>query len=123
MHKLISTALAAAFAALLAACAAPEPPTPPAAAPGPRTEVLWLGQSAFKITTPAGKVIVTDPWLRANPLTPPAWKQLEAFGRIDVLLVSHGHTDHIADAPALALHYNVPLHAPGDLNMALTTLG
>lgn len=86
-------------------------------------EVTWLGQSAFKITSPGGKVIVTDPWLRANPLTPAAYKEPDAFGRIDVLLVSHGHADHIADAPALAQRYNVPLRAPGDLNMALTTLG
>ena len=42
-----------------------------------KTEVLWLGQSAFRITTPGGKVIVTDPWLKANPLTPPEYKKLE----------------------------------------------
>ena len=36
-----------------------------------KVEVLWLGQSAFKITTPGGKVIVTDPWLLQNPKTPP----------------------------------------------------
>jgi L-ascorbate metabolism protein UlaG (beta-lactamase superfamily) len=66
---------------------------------------------------------VTDPWLRTNPLTPAAYKQLDVFGKIDVLLVSHGHFDHIADAPALAQQYNVPLRAPGDLNQALTTLG
>jgi L-ascorbate metabolism protein UlaG (beta-lactamase superfamily) len=40
-----------------------------------------------------------------------------------VLLVSHGHFDHIADAPALAQQYNVPIRAPGDLNQTLTTLG
>ena len=85
--------------------------------------MLWLGQAAFKITTPGGKVIVTDPWLRTNPLTPAAYKQLDAFGHIDVLLVSHGHFDHVADAPALAQQYNVPLRAPGDLNQTLTTLG
>lgn len=108
----------AAAITLVAGCAAPT--APPAT---PRAEVVWLGQSAFKITTPAGQVIVTDPWLRANPLTPPTFKQLDAFGRIDVLLVSHGHLDHIADAPALARQYNVPLRAPGDLNQTLTTLG
>lgn len=107
-------------AALLAACATP-PAAPTAAAP--RVEVTWLGQAAFRVVSPAGKVILTDPWLRTNPLTPPAFKQLESFGRLDVLLVSHGHFDHIADAPALALQYNVPIRAPGDLNQTLTTLG
>jgi L-ascorbate metabolism protein UlaG (beta-lactamase superfamily) len=110
----------AAATALVAACAVP-PATPTAAAP--RAEVTWLGQAAFRIVTPGGKVILTDPWLRTNPLTPPAFKQLDVFGRVDVLLVSHGHFDHIADAPALALQYNVPIRAPGDLNQTLTTLG
>jgi len=125
MHTLIRTALAVAFVALVSACAAPPAPTAsaPSAAPAARTELVWLGQSAFKITTPGGRVIVTDPWLRTNPLTPPAYKQLDAFGRIDVLLVSHGHFDHVADAPALAQLYNVPIRAPGDLNQTLTSLG
>jgi L-ascorbate metabolism protein UlaG (beta-lactamase superfamily) len=125
MRALIRNAFALAIVALLTACAAPTAPSTTAASPGSTTriEVLWLGQAAFKITTPGGKVIVTDPWLRTNPLTPAAYKQLDTFGRIDVLLVSHGHFDHVADAPALAQQYNVPLRAPGDLNQTLTTLG
>ena len=86
-------------------------------------QVQWLGQSAFRITTPTGKVIVTDPWLKANPLTPPAFKNLEALGKIDVLLVSHGHTDHVADAPELAKINNVPLYGPGDMNANMVALG
>ncbi|WP_157264044.1 metal-dependent hydrolase [Azohydromonas aeria] len=92
-------------------------------APKDRVEVVWLGQSAFKITSPGGKVIVTDPWLQKNPLTPPEYKQLDKFGRIDVLLVSHGHWDHFADAAALAQRYDTPIRAPGGLNQTLTTLG
>jgi L-ascorbate metabolism protein UlaG (beta-lactamase superfamily) len=125
MRTLIRRALVGAIVATLVACAAPGSPVVSAAptAAVARTELVWLGQSAFKITTPGGKVIVTDPWLRTNPLTPANYKQLDAFGRIDVLLVSHGHFDHIADAPALAQQYNVPIRAPGDLNQTLTTLG
>ena len=115
--------LAMTIAAFVSACAGPPVPVASTAAPATRIELVWLGQSAFKITTPGGKVIVTDPWLRTNPLTPPAFKQFDVFGRIDVLLVSHGHFDHVADAPALAQQYNVPLRAPGDLNQTLTTLG
>jgi L-ascorbate metabolism protein UlaG (beta-lactamase superfamily) len=123
MSKFVRAVFAASALAVLAGCA-----TPPATGSAPqaaalRAELVWLGQSAFKITTPAGKVIVTDPWLRTNPITPPQYKQLDVFGHIDVLLVSHGHFDHIADAPALAQQYNVPLRAPGDLNQTLTTLG
>ncbi|MEH3086947.1 MAG: metal-dependent hydrolase [Xylophilus ampelinus] len=83
----------------------------------------WLGQSAFRITTPGGKVIVTDPWLKQNPLTPPQYKNLEALGKVDVLLVTHGHTDHFADAPALALLNDVPMYAPGDMNQTVGVLG
>ena len=86
-------------------------------------KVQWLGQSAFRITTAAGKVIVTDPWLKANPLTPAEFKNLEALGKIDVLLVSHGHTDHVADAPELAKLNNVPMYGPGDMNANMVALG
>lgn len=112
---------AALVAAVVAGCAVPA--AAPAPAPKAGVGVVWLGQAAFRIDTPGGKVIVTDPWLLTNPLTPAAYKRLDAFGRIDVLLASHGHFDHIADAPALAQHYGVPLRAPGDLNHTLATLG
>jgi L-ascorbate metabolism protein UlaG (beta-lactamase superfamily) len=107
--------IAAALAAALAASTA--------LAQQGKVELLWLGQSAFRITTPGGKVIVTDPWLLKNPLTPAQYKDLGALGKVDVLLVTHGHGDHIADAPALAKLNNIPMWGPGDLNMALTTLG
>ena len=94
----------------------------PAAAQG-KTEVLWLGQSAFRIATPGGKVIVTDPWLRQNPLTPPEYKKLEALGKVDLLLVTHGHNDHFADAPDLARMNQVPMYAPGDMNQTVGLLG
>lgn len=86
-------------------------------------KVQWLGQSAFKITSSQGKVIVTDPWLKANPLTPPEFKSLENLGKVDVLLVTHGHLDHFADAPAIAKLNNVPMYAPGDMNASVVALG
>ena len=128
-RRLFTRFVATAAATLgLAACAPFGGPasTLPAltSAPTPAgVEVVWLGQAAFKITSPGGKCIVTDPWLRTNPLTPPETKRLEHFGKVDVLLVSHGHFDHIADAPVLAQRYNVPLRGPGDLNNTVMTLG
>ncbi|MCZ8292296.1 MAG: metal-dependent hydrolase [Hylemonella sp.] len=107
---------------LLAACAI----TPPSAAPGAtaaKAELLWLGQSAFRLTTPSGKVIVTDPWLRPNPKTPAEYKDLSKLGKVDLILVTHAHGDHIADAPDLALMNKARVIAPGDLNMVLNTLG
>ena len=121
MKSLARLLLALVVAALLAACA--QSPQSPPSTSGGKTEVLWLGQSAFRITTPGGKVIVTDPWLKLNPLTPAAYKNLEALGKVDVLLVTHGHFDHFADAPALALLNQVPIYAPGDMNQTVGVLG
>jgi len=95
----------------------------PAIAQQGKVQVLWLGQAAFRITTPGGTVIVTDPWLTKNPITPPEYKKLEHLGKVDVLLVTHAHADHILDAPAIATMNNIRLWGAGDLNMALNTLG
>lgn len=129
--NLISAALCAALSAmLLAACAqAPAPSAALAAAPAPtaaraaQAELLWLGQAAFRLTTPSGKVIVIDPWLRPNPKTPAEYKDLSRLGRVDLILVTHGHADHIADAPELARMNRARVFAPGDLNQTLTVLG
>ena len=96
---------------------------PSAQAQTGKTEVQWLSHASFRITSPGGRVIVIDPALTVMPTTPPQYKNLEALGKVDLLLVTHGHWDHITDAPALAKLNNIPLHAPGDLNNSLTTLG
>ena len=87
-----------------------------------KTEVQWLGQATFKITTPGGKVIVVDPWLTSNPKTPPAYKNLEALGKVDLILVTHGHNDHFADAPALAKLNNVPVYGPAGLMQSVAAV-
>lgn len=93
-----------------------------AQAQGGKTEVLWLGQAAFRITTPGGKVVVIDPWLRTNPKTPAGYKDLSALGKVDLVLVTHGHFDHVADAPDLAKLNGVQLYAPPGLNASLVAL-
>jgi len=67
----------------------------PAWAQSAKVEVQWLGQSATKITTLTGKVIVIDPWLTTNPKTPPQHKNLDALGNVDMILVTHAHGDHL----------------------------
>jgi L-ascorbate metabolism protein UlaG (beta-lactamase superfamily) len=61
-------------------------------------KLTWLGHAAFKIETPTGKVILVDPWILTNPMCPEKDKKFE---RIDTMLVTHGHFDHIADAVEL----------------------
>ena len=90
---------------------------------GGKTELLWLGQACFRITTPGGKVIVTDPWLKGNPTTPAAYKDLDALGKIDLVLVTHAHGDHFADAPELVRKNNVPIYAPQGLQASMQVYG
>jgi L-ascorbate metabolism protein UlaG (beta-lactamase superfamily) len=67
-----------------------------------QVEVLWLGHSTFRITSTTGKVIVTDPFLKKNPRTPTKYRDLKALGKVDLILVTHGHGDHTADLLELA---------------------
>lgn len=122
MRHLLRLSIAFAATLLMSACGVMTPPPPAATAQG-QAELLWLGQSAFRLTTPSGKVIVIDPWLKANPKTPADYKDLSKLGQVDLILVTHAHFDHIADAPELALMNKARVYAPGDLNMTLNTLG
>ena len=89
-----------------------------------KTELLWLGQSSFRIKSPEGKTLVIDPWLSGGPKTPAPYKtDLGALGKVDVLLVSHAHVDHLGDAPAIARLNNIKLYGPADMVTPLTTLG
>ncbi len=92
-------------------------------AQGGKTEVLWLGQAAVKITSPGGKVIVIDPFLTRNPKTPEQYKNLDALGKVDFILVTHAHGDHLGDAPDLAKKLKVPMVGPAGMNQSLVSLG
>ena len=64
-----------------------------------------------------------DPWILKNPITPPDLKNLDKIGKVDVILVTHAHWDHMADAAEIALKNEAPMYGPGDLNQTLMNLG
>ena len=64
-----------------------------------RLSITWLGHSTFILTSPGGKRIVTDPWLDGNPACPASMKKID---KADLILVSHGHFDHVGDAVSVA---------------------
>jgi L-ascorbate metabolism protein UlaG (beta-lactamase superfamily) len=61
-------------------------------------EITWLGHGTFQLRLDSGEVIVLDPWTDGNPSYPPS----HSFDRVDAILISHGHFDHIHDAVPLA---------------------
>ena len=54
------------------------------------TELTWFGHSAFKVKTPEGKVLLIDPWID-NPANKEGKKDLENIGKVDLILITHGH--------------------------------
>lgn len=90
---------------------------------GGKGELQWFAQSAFKLTTPGGKVIMIDPWLTANPKTPPEHKDLDKLGKVDLILVSHGHGDHFGDAVEISKRNNAPVLATAGMGQTLQVLG
>lgn len=86
-------------------------------------EVLWLGHSTFRLTSPGGKVIVIDPFLTKNPRTPPKYKDLKALGKVDLILATHGHPDHILDLGDLAKLTGATVVGEYELTNGLAALG
>ena len=97
-----------------------------------KVEVHWLGQATTKLTTLTGKVIVIDPFLTNNPKTPQQYKNLDALGKVDVILVTHGHGDHVgnlgrsdgsSDATDLARRTGATVLGPAGLIATMVDLG
>jgi L-ascorbate metabolism protein UlaG (beta-lactamase superfamily) len=90
---------------------------------GQQVEVLWLGHATFRLTSMTGKVIVIDPFLKKNPRTPAKYRDLNALGKVDLILVTHGHQDHILDLEELARMSGAPVVAAYELALNLVSLG
>jgi len=65
-------------------------------------EITWLGHGTFHLRLDTGEVLLFDPWTEGNPAYPAGYN----IERIDVMLISHGHFDHIHDAVPLARKFS-----------------
>ena len=63
------------------------------------TRITWLGHATVLIQTPKGTNILIDPFIAHNPKYP---QQFELPAKIDFVLCTHGHGDHIGDAAPVA---------------------
>lgn len=112
LRGLLSVALVTALLALFPAFA-------PAA---PLTRVTWLGHSAYKVVTPGGKILFVDPWL-TNPKNPKGAETLAAVDKADLILLTHGHGDHIGNTVEIARKTGAHLVATFDLGKAMVQYG
>ena len=88
------------------------------------TKLKWFGHAAFSITTPKGKVLLIDPWL-SNPSNPEAKdgkNALAALAKVDYILLTHGHRDHVGDAVEIARKTGAALIANPELAANLVKL-
>jgi L-ascorbate metabolism protein UlaG (beta-lactamase superfamily) len=77
-----------------------------------RLAITWLGHSTFIVRTPGGRRVLFDPWLTGNPACPEA---LRKPPKVDVILASHGHSDHTGDLVACARESRAPVVAIWEL--------
>ena len=84
------------------------------------TELTWLGHAAYRVDTPGGKRIYVDPFLNGNPACPPSEVEPE---RCDLVLVTHGHGDHVGDTVAIHQRLGCPVVGQVELRWWLTQNG
>ncbi len=76
-------------------------------------EITWYGHGTWAHRDPNGTVVLVDPWL-SGPTVPEA---LRDPARVDVVAVTHGHFDHIADVEAVHAKHGCPVIAKYELAM------
>jgi L-ascorbate metabolism protein UlaG (beta-lactamase superfamily) len=82
--------------------------------------ITWLGHATFLLKSPGGKRILFDPWVTGNPSSPPRAKKI---GDLDLILITHGHSDHTGDAVAIGRASGAQVVAPFEVSVWLQKKG
>ncbi|RLI82178.1 metal-dependent hydrolase [Archaeoglobales archaeon] len=80
-------------------------------------KITWFGHAAFLLE--GSKKILIDPFLTGNPDAPVKPEEIEA----DVIVVTHGHGDHLGDAVEIAKKNDVPVLCIHELSRYLSRKG
>lgn len=82
-------------------------------------KITYAGHSAIFLHS-ANHTIAIDPWLNGNPLCPDSLKNPE---RLDLVILTHGHSDHAGDAVMLMKKYGCKLAATFELACLIAAQG
>ncbi|WP_420239184.1 metal-dependent hydrolase [Telmatobacter bradus] len=85
-----------------------------------KTRITWLGHSTVLLQTAHGTNLLIDPFLTGNPSAP---KNLLLPEKLDAILLTHAHNDHIGDALPLAQKYGATIVAIHELAVYMAGKG
>jgi L-ascorbate metabolism protein UlaG (beta-lactamase superfamily) len=82
-------------------------------------QFTWFGHSAFLLESADGSSVLIDPWLD-NPRAPAGTKDNVSPG---LILISHGHSDHLGNAVEVANRSDAHVVAIHEVALYLTSKG
>ena len=82
--------------------------------------ITWLGHATVLYRAASERSVLVDPWVDGNPACPPASKKLAA---VDVMLITHGHSDHIADAVSISKRHHPEVACNHEISLYLGDKG
>ena len=83
------------------------------------TKITWLGHSTFHVEVGGGPHILIDPWFTGNPSYPQGFSPK----RVDLMLITHGHPDHIGDVLAVAKRFQPEIVCNYEISLWLGAKG
>ena len=85
------------------------------------TQLTWYGHAAFKIRTATEKILLIDPWVE-NPAFTRGREELASLDHVDLILLTHGHADHVGNTVEIGKRTGASLVSNFDLNAAIVSV-
>jgi L-ascorbate metabolism protein UlaG (beta-lactamase superfamily) len=85
-----------------------------------RPRYTWLGHATVRCDLPGGEVVLIDPFIAGNPSYPKSAGDPE---RVDLILVTHAHSDHMGDAARLAKQHGALVISNFEITTFLASQG